>query len=368
MVKVEHLSKSYNGKSAIKDLTFNLRPGKIYGLLGKNGAGKSTTMNIMTGYLSADNGTVSVDGHDIVKEPIEAKKKIGYLPELPPLYLDMTVYEYLSFAAELKRIEKKNRAFEVDRVMKLSGITEIQNRLIKNLSKGYKQRVGIAEALLGDPEFIVLDEPTVGLDPEQIKEIRKLFESLKEKHIVLISSHILSEVSEVCDNILIINDGRLIVNTEANMLSSYVVEAQTIEVTAKGDKDKAISNLNNIEKVSNVVSDKISDDDTYKYTVTCNTKEDIRAEISMALSSNGIIILEMREVGNDLENMFLEITKNSDEDEAKLREDLSNSDEDNEENKNKSESKKHFSLKKLSQNKMKKEDIEDKDNEEEEDS
>lgn len=321
MVKIEHLSKSYNGNPAIKDLTFNLRPGKIYGLLGKNGAGKSTTMNIITGYLSADSGSVSIDGFDILKEPVKAKKRIGYLPEIPPVYTDMTVKEYLKFVIELKNVEKKKRQYELERVIKLSGLESKENKLIKNLSKGYRQRVGIAEALVGDPELIVLDEPTVGLDPEQIIEIRNLIASLKEKHIVILSSHILSEVSEICDNILIINDGRLIVNTEASLLSSYVHQAKTLVITAQGDKKNAVSALNAIKHVENVTADEAGDD-TYKYTVTIDTDKDIRANISKALSAKDVVILEMKQTGNELEDMFLEITKESDEEEKKLKEEL----------------------------------------------
>jgi len=321
LVKVEHLSKSYNGNPAIKDLTFNLRPGKIYGLLGKNGAGKSTTMNIMTGYLSADSGSVSVDGFDILKDPIRAKEHIGYLPEIPPVYTDMTVTEYLKFVIELKKVEKQKRKFELERVIKLTGLESVSNKLIKNLSKGYRQRVGIAEALVGDPELIVLDEPTVGLDPEQIIEIRNLIASLKEKHIVILSSHILSEVSEICDNIIIINDGKLIVNTEASLLSNYVHQAKTLVITAQGDRNKAVSSLKSVKHVVNVIADEAGED-TYKYTVTIDTDKDIRADISKALSSKDVVILEMKQTGNELEDMFLEITKESDEEEKRLKEEL----------------------------------------------
>ena len=343
MVKVEHLSKSYNGNPAIKDLTFNLRPGKIYGLLGKNGAGKSTTMNIMTGYLSADSGSVSVDGFDILKDPTRAKEHIGYLPEIPPVYTDMTVTEYLKFVIELKKVEKQKRQFELERVIKLAGLDKVSNKLIKNLSKGYRQRVGIAEALVGDPELIVLDEPTVGLDPEQIIEIRNLIASLKEKHIVILSSHILSEVSEICDNIIIINDGKLIVNTEASMLSSYVHQATTLVITAQGDKSKAVSALNAVKHVENVVADEAGED-TYKYTVTIDTDKDIRANISKALSAKDVVILEMKQTGNELEDMFLEITKESDEEEMKLKEELEKEAESQEEE---ADSKKEKKKKKL---------------------
>ena len=210
MIEVENLVKRYGDHLAVDHLSFHVEPGKIYGFLGPNGAGKSTTMNIMTGYIAATEGTVKINGHDIIKDAEEAKKCIGYLPEIPPLYQDMTVREYLHFVAELKKIPKSERETQLREIMDLTIITDMEGRLIKNLSKGYKQRVGLAQAVLGYPEVIILDEPTVGLDPKQIIEIRDLIKKLGEKHTVILSSHILSEVQAVCDEIMIISKGHLV--------------------------------------------------------------------------------------------------------------------------------------------------------------
>lgn len=209
MIEVTNLTKKYGDHIAVDHLSFRVEKGQIYGFLGPNGAGKSTTMNIITGYLAATEGTVTIDGKDIQKDPEEAKRSIGYLPELPPLYVDMTVREYLEFVAELKKVPKKERKQQIDEVMEMTQITDMQQRLIKNLSKGYRQRVGLAQAILGYPEVIILDEPTVGLDPKQIIEIRDLIRKLGENHTVILSSHILSEVSAVCDHIMIIAHGKV---------------------------------------------------------------------------------------------------------------------------------------------------------------
>lgn len=210
MIEINHLVKKYGDHLAVDDLTLTMNPGHIYGFLGPNGAGKSTTMNILTGYISATSGEVKIDGLDIFKQPEEAKKHIGYLPELPPLYGDMTVDEYLMFAAELKLLPKGERRQAVDEVMALTGVAEMAKRLIRNLSKGYKQRVGLAQAILGYPDVIILDEPTVGLDPQQIIEMRELIRELGKEHTVILSSHILSEVSEVCDLAFIISHGKIV--------------------------------------------------------------------------------------------------------------------------------------------------------------
>lgn len=220
MIEVKNLVKDYGGCLAVDHLSFTIRDGEIIGFLGPNGAGKSTTMNIMTGYLGATDGEVLIDGKNILEEPDEARRLIGYLPEIPPLYLDMTVLEYLSFAAELKKIPKKDREEAVSKAMELTMLNDVKGRLIKNLSKGYRQRVGLAQAVLGMPPVIILDEPTVGLDPKQIIEIRDLIKSLGKKHTVILSSHILSEVSAVCDHILIISHGRLAANGTPESLES----------------------------------------------------------------------------------------------------------------------------------------------------
>lgn len=210
MIKIEHLVKTYGDVTAVDDLSLSIEPGKIYGLLGKNGAGKSTTMNIVTGYLAATGGTVSICGHDIFKEPKEAKKQMGYLPEIPPLYTDMTVREYLNFCAELKGIGKKERYDAVSEVMERTKISDMEDRLIRNLSKGYRQRVGFAQAILGYPPIIILDEPSAGLDPVQMIEMREFIRELGKEHTVILSSHILSEISAVCDYVYIISDGKLV--------------------------------------------------------------------------------------------------------------------------------------------------------------
>ena len=218
MIEVQNLVKMYGDHTAVDHLSFRIEKGHIYGLLGPNGAGKSTTVNSMTGYLGATEGKVLIQGHDILKEPELAKKSIGYLPEQPPVYMDMTVREYLQFAAELKKIPKKEREKQMNDVIRMTGIREVENRLIQNLSKGYRQRVGLAQAILGFPEVIILDEPTVGLDPKQIIEIRELIRKLSKKHTIILSSHILAEIREVCDYIMIISRGKLVAsNTPGNL-------------------------------------------------------------------------------------------------------------------------------------------------------
>ena len=218
MIEVTDLTKRYGDHLAVDHLSFKVEKGQIYGFLGPNGAGKSTTMNIITGYLAASGGTVTIDGHDVQQEPEEAKKCVGYLPEMPPLYLDMTVEEYLRFAAELKKVPRAERMGQVEQVMEMTRITDMRGRLIKNLSKGYRQRVGLAQALLGSPEVLILDEPSVGLDPKQIIEIRDLIRELGKSHTIILSSHILSEVSAVCDHVMIISHGRLVASDSLSLI------------------------------------------------------------------------------------------------------------------------------------------------------
>ena len=236
MIEVKELVKRYSGNIAVDHLNFHVEKGQIYGFLGPNGAGKSTTMNMMTGYLAPTEGQIRINGHDVAEEPMEARKSIGYLPEIPPLYPDMTVLEYLRFAAELKRIPKQERGSEVERVMGETRIKDMENRLIRHLSKGYKQRVGLAQALLGDPEVLILDEPMVGLDPKQIIEIRELIRSLGKKHTVILSSHILSEITSVCDHVLIISHGKLVASDTPENLSRYMKESDALELTVRGSR------------------------------------------------------------------------------------------------------------------------------------
>lgn len=237
MIEVKDLVKRYSKNTAVDHLNFHVQKGQIYGFLGPNGAGKSTTMNMMTGYLAPTEGQILINGYDVAEEPMEARKCIGYLPEIPPLYPDMTVLEYLLFAAELKQVPKNERSTEIERVMDETRIKDMENRLIRHLSKGYKQRVGLAQALLGDPEVLILDEPMVGLDPKQIIEIRELIRGLGQKHTVILSSHILSEISSICDHVLIISNGKLVASDTPENLGSYMKHTDAMELQVRGSKE-----------------------------------------------------------------------------------------------------------------------------------
>lgn len=237
MIEVKDLVKRYSKNTAVDHLNFHVQKGQIYGFLGPNGAGKSTTMNMMTGYLALTEGQILINGYDVAEEPMEARKCIGYLPEIPPLYPDMTVLEYLRFAAELKQVPKNERSTEIERVMDETRIKDMENRLIRHLSKGYKQRVGLAQTLLGDPEVLILDEPMVGLDPKQIIEIRELIRGLGQKHTVILSSHILSEISSICDHVLIISNGKLVASDTPENLGSYMKHTDAMELQVRGSKE-----------------------------------------------------------------------------------------------------------------------------------
>ena len=249
MIEVTNLTKRYGEHVAVDHLSFRVEKGQIYGFLGPNGAGKSTTMNMITGYLAPSEGTVVIDGKDIQKEPEEAKRKVGYLPEIPPLYTDMTVEEYLIFAAELKKIPAKERKEQVEKVMEMTRIADMRGRLIRNLSKGYRQRVGLAQAILGDPEVLILDEPSVGLDPKQIIEIRDLIRQLGENHTIILSSHILSEVSAVCDHIMIIAHGQLVASDSPEGLQKLMKGSMELELTVKSEYERLESILKEIPGV-----------------------------------------------------------------------------------------------------------------------
>ena len=237
VIEVSGLTKRYGKNTAVDHLSFRVKKGQIYGFLGPNGAGKTTTMNMLTGYLAPTEGQIRIDGHDISEEPVEARRRIGYLPEIPPLYLDMTPLEYLRFAAELKGVAKEKRESEVERVMEKTQIQDMQDRLIRHLSKGYRQRVGLAQALLGDPEVLILDEPMVGLDPKQIIEIRELIRSLGKKHTVILSSHILSEITSICDHVMIISHGKLAASDTPENLSHYMKNSDVCELKIRGSRE-----------------------------------------------------------------------------------------------------------------------------------
>ena len=313
MIEVTNLTKRYGKHLAVDNLSFRVEKGQIYGFLGPNGAGKSTTMNIITGYLAASEGTVIINGKDIQKEPEEAKKCIGYLPEQPPVYMDMTVLEYLKFAAELKKIPKEERKTQIENVMEQTFIGDMKNRLIKNLSKGYRQHVGLAQAILGDPEVIILDEPTVGLDPRQIIEIRDLIRNLSKNHTIILSSHILSEVSAICDQIMIISHGKLVACDTPEGLQTLMRGAERLELEVKGSWEEvstALSTLSTIEAV-----DKMNEtvENGVGIFVLAKENADVREDIFYCLAEHKLPILSMKLQTKSLEEIFLELTETSEE-------------------------------------------------------
>ena len=308
MIEVNNLVKRYGDHTAVDHLSFKIEKGKIYGFLGPNGAGKSTTMNMITGYIASTEGTVRIDGHDILEEPEAAKKCIGYLPEQPPLYFDMTVLEYMKFVADLKKIPKDKKATMIEEVMDMVKISDMRNRLIKNLSKGYRQRVGLAEAIMGYPEVIILDEPTVGLDPKQIIEIRTLIKDLKKKHTVILSSHILSEVSAVCDYVLIISHGKLVASDTPENLGKLAEGSNTLEMLIKGEKSQIKQALESIEGVNSVTIGKDEKQNLWSAKVSTEENNDIREKVFYKMSDINSPIYEMKSKKVSLEEIFLELT------------------------------------------------------------
>lgn len=309
MIEVRNLTKKYGDHFAVQDISFSLEKGKIYGLLGPNGAGKSTTMNIMTGYIAATSGEVIIEGHDIFKEAEEAKKHIGYLPEIPPLYMDMTVWEYLFTVADLKGVPKSERKSMIGDVMEKVMITNMKDRLIKNLSKGYKQRVGIAQTLIGNPDIIILDEPTVGLDPKQIIEIRTLIKQLGEDHTVLISSHILSEIGAVCDHVVIINKGHLVVSDSTENLEKLFKGQDILCLSAQRELEKIQNILREFPALSIADMKEAEEAETYRFQLKVQDQADYRKQLFFRFAEAGIPLLEISRAGMSLEDIFLEITE-----------------------------------------------------------
>lgn len=316
MIEVRNLVKKYGNHVAVDHLNFTVEKGKIYGFLGPNGAGKSTTMNMITGYIASTEGDILIDGHNILEEPEEAKKRIGYLPEIPPLYQDMTVREYLEFAAELKAIPREKKKSNIEEVMSTTKIEDVKNRLIKNLSKGYKQRVGLAQALLGYPEIIILDEPTVGLDPKQIIEIRDLIKGLGRKHTVILSSHILSEVSAVCDHVLIIDKGRLVASDSPENLSKLMAGDNSLELTIKGREEDIRKAFDMVENIQEVIYHDSLVKGACDVTVKVSGEQDIRENIFFALAEMKCPILKMQFGNMSLEEVFLKLTDDAKKDRA----------------------------------------------------
>lgn len=313
MIEVTHLTKRYGKHTAVDDISFTVEDGCIYGLLGPNGAGKSTTMNILTGYLSASDGTVKIDGHDIVEDAAAAKACIGYLPEQPPLYQDMTVTEYLLFVAELKGVRKKaERRAGVEKVCARTGLQGMEARLIRNLSKGYRQRVGIAAALLGSPKIIILDEPTVGLDPAQMIEIRSLIHDLGKTHTVILSSHILSEVQTVCDRVLIIAQGKLIAQGTPEELAGKLAAKGSISATAQGNREAVLAAAATVPGLSNlrVTAEKGGE---VSFTAVSEAGTDLRGALSLALARANCPVLNLSAESMSLEDVFLQLTEHPEE-------------------------------------------------------
>lgn len=310
MLEVKHLTKTYGGKRAVDDVSFTVERGQILGFLGPNGAGKSTTMNMITGYLASTSGTALIDGLDILSSPVKAKSKIGYLPERPPLYLDMTVREYLDFMYELKavRLPKEEHIGEICELVKIS---DVYGRLIKNLSKGYRQRIGIAQALLGNPDLLILDEPTVGLDPKQIIDIRGLMKTLGQKQTVILSSHILPEVQAVCDRVIVINKGRLVADDTPEHLEQAMSAEHRLTVRIAGPEEELFRLLSALPGMLEVHRLGERESGTFEFGLETGREQDIRRELFFRLAEKGWPLLASRPAGLSLEEVFLSLTSES---------------------------------------------------------
>lgn len=307
MIEVVNLSKHFGDKKAVDNISFKANDGEVLGFLGPNGAGKSTTMNILTGYISCTDGKALIDGIDILENPIKAKQKIGYLPELPPLYMDMTVKEYLGFIYDLKKC-KLPKISHLKDICSLVKIDHVYNRIIKNLSKGYRQRVGLAQALVGNPKVLILDEPTVGLDPKQIIEIRTLIRKLGKNHTVILSSHILSEVQAVCDKIVVINEGKIVANDTEENLSRKLSNEHKLSCKIEGDKDRVLKTIKTIKGIDKITCDMEHEGNVCDYRIEADEGVDVRRDIFKSMAENGWYILEMKTSELSLEDIFLKLT------------------------------------------------------------
>lgn len=307
MIEVKNLSKNFGDKKAVDNISFRAERGEILGFLGPNGAGKSTTMNILTGYISATDGQALIDGVDILEEPLKAKAKIGYLPEQPPLYLDMTVKDYLCFIYDLKKC-KLPRNTHLEEICRLVKIENVFNRIIKNLSKGYKQRVGLAQALVGNPTVLILDEPTVGLDPKQIIEIRTLIKKLGKNHTVILSSHILSEVQAVCDKVVVINQGKIVADDTTDNLSKSLSADHKLTARVEGPRDEVLRTIKGISGVESVAADMEREKGVWEYSIEATEGIDIRRELFKRIAARNWCILGLKSSELSLEDIFLKLT------------------------------------------------------------
>ena len=308
MIELKHVTKRYGAKCAVNDISFTFNKGEVLGFLGRNGAGKSTTMNMITGYISASEGQILLDGMDVLEQPREVKRRIGYLPEQPPLYMDMTVEEYLKFVCDIKEVRKKSQKAHLDDLYNLVRITDVRHRLIKNLSKGYKQRVGVAQALVGNPDVVIMDEPTVGLDPKQIIEIRKLISGLGENHTVVLSSHILHEVADVCDRVVIINNGKIVAQDSLANLTNGIGEGIRMIVRIVGPEKPVTRLLRDVPGVKYVESMGVKEANSMDYLVESDAKTDVRRPLVNAVLAAGYSLLMLKPMDVTLEDIFLQLT------------------------------------------------------------
>ena len=307
MIEVKNVTKKYGKFTAVDNISFTVKDGEVVGFLGPNGAGKSTTMNMITGFIEPTNGTIEVNGYDIMKKTKKAKKQIGYMPENVPLYMDLTVKEFVSYMAELKLVERKKRKEEVKSAIKETGLEEVQNKLIKNLSRGYKQRVSMAGALVGNPDVLILDEPTVGLDPKQIIEIRNLIKNLGKKHTVILSSHILSEISQICERVIIINKGKIVaVDTPAN-LEEKTKEQNILYVTVEDKEERMPYIKDKIVDIKELEMVKDNEDGTKQYKIVSKAEKDVRKSLFEVLPKEGITIFELKKAESTLEDAFIKL-------------------------------------------------------------
>lgn len=310
MIQVENVTKKYGSFIAVNNLNFKINSGEIVGLLGPNGAGKSTTMNMITGFIEPTEGTIVIDGKDILKSGKEAKKQIGYMPENIPLYLDLTVREFVKFMAELKYVPKKERKKEIQDILEKTNLLDVQNKLIRNLSRGYKQRVSLAGAIVGKPKILILDEPTVGLDPKQIVEIRELIKTLAKDHTVILSSHILSEISQLCEKVIIINKGTIVAIDTPDNLEKKVANNNSIIVTVEDKENKMMELKNKYEEVSNIELIKDNEDGTKQYVIIPNENIDLRKKLFEILPKENITIFELKKSETSLEEAFIKVIDN----------------------------------------------------------
>ncbi len=315
MIEVKNVTKKYGSFTAVDNISFNIEEGEIVGLLGPNGAGKSTTMNMITGFIEPTEGEITIDGYDIIKKPKKAKKLIGYMPEGVPLYNDLTVKEFVSYMADLKLVDKKEKKGEVQKVIEQTNLQDVQNKLIRNLSRGYKQRTSMAGALVGDPKILILDEPTVGLDPKQITEIRSLIKQLGKSHTIILSSHILSEVSQICQKVIIINKGKVVAIDTPKNLEEKVKNKNGLTVTVE-DKDCKIEEVTkHIVGIKEIKLIKDNKDGTKEYAVISEENADIRKEIFEQYAKNNITIFELKKNEATLEDAFIKLIENKEKEE-----------------------------------------------------